>query len=57
LSDKQKNQEEFKRLLKEVLASTDPDRIIEIGHEMRQLNQEYFSPVSESVEVKVPASS
>jgi len=56
LNYKRKNHEKFIRLFKEGLASNDPNRIIEIGQELKQLNQEYFSPVSEPEGVKVPAS-
>jgi len=56
LSNKQRNQEDFLRLFREGLDSTDPDRVFEIGEELRRLNQEYFSTSSEPLEVNVPAS-
>jgi len=56
LNDKQRNHEEFVSLFREGLSSTDPDRVFEIGKELKRLNREYFIPVSEPEGVKVPAS-
>jgi len=54
LSDKQMNNEEFLRLFKESLVSSDPDRLFEIRNELRRLNDDYF-PDSETLEVPVVA--
>lgn len=56
MSRLQANNEEFLRLLREGKESTDPKRILEIHLELNRLNQEYLGPVTEPLEVKVPAS-
>jgi len=54
LSDKQRNNEEFLRLFRESLVSSDPDRLFKIRSELRRLNDDYF-PDSKVVEVPVVA--